>query len=642
MTAALKPDPKPGIVTSVMDKVEAFRAWRRHESLPPFECLDTEPRRAPDRYIEMAERILKVGWKCGSTLVSPLSPPLDWNGVPRSVSFHLHSWDPHAILLMAYSLSERREFLDTAFATAVDWIDKFENASPSSDPNDFAWYDMAVGLRVYRLGFLLDAGARLSNVSDETVDSLLRTFRRHLDVLSHNDFLTKHTNHGFYQALGQLAATWRYRSDPPISASYRQAVARTHQMLRQQFFDEGTHKEHSPGYHLATLATLKNVCGSGIVEDQTTAELIARIERAFAWFILPNGNIAAVGDTDPWTLSPDQNPAERFEDPRVRWALSEGGLGEPIPHGMKLFDEAGWFAVRKADTPGQPVRNDSYLLQCAGFHSRTHKHADHGTFIWYDRGQELLVDAGRYLYSEKTKPGSEAYKQGYWYSDPRRMYVESTRAHNCVEIDGQDYQRRGAKPFGSAFTSTGKTDGLFWSESEFRHFRFVRHIRRLFFSPGHFLIIFDGLSDTTKADHSFDQWFHFAPEFEVAESAADGFRMIHSITGSATTALPLLAGTAIGAKEHGAEDPCLQGWFSNAAGSLVPNWAIAMHAEGPAVTFATLLCLADNPAANLARSRVNASGSKGQLLWSDDRGKHALSFERQLLGTLAVKVSKQS
>ncbi len=619
----------------------AFRRWRRGEALPPFECLDTEPRRTPARFIALAERMLASGWRCGIHLVEPMRPPLNWNDVPRSLSFHLHSWDPHAILLMAYSLSARCEFLDAALAVTMDWLAQCGAAADAAEalaePGGFAWYDMAVGLRAYRLAYLLDAAARLDDVDDATVAALLDSFLVHLTVLAREDFLTAHTNHGFYQALGQLAATWRYRGDARFAPHYAQAQARTRQMLRQQFFDEGTHKEHSPGYHLATLATLKNVVGSGIVEDPETSTHIAAIENNFAWFVLPNGNIAAVGDTDPWVLAPSQEPAARFDDAQVRWALSGGALGEPVPHGLKVFPEAGWLAVRTAN--GGAIKDDSYLLQWAGFHSRTHKHADHGTFLWYDGGQELLVDAGRYLYSEKTAPGSDEYKRGYWYGDPRRMYVESTRAHNCVEIDGEDYQRRGAKPFGSALTAWGRAGSLFWSECSFRHLRSVRHVRRLFFAPGHFLLVFDWLACGAKTAHRFDQWFHLAPEFDLVPGR--GIRAVHTQSGLTLSLLPLLAETRVGAQERGVEGERIQGWFSDAAGSLVPNWAVAVHAEGPAATFATLAVLSGEAEANAARSRVNGSGRKGQFAWTDARGSHLLSFENPLLGALTANLESK-
>ena len=67
--------------------------------------------------------------------------------------------------------------------------------------------------------------------------------------------------------------------------------------------------------------------------------------------------------------------------------------------------------------PGWPDVADfdkaSYLAQQAGFHSRTHKQADDLSFIWYDRGTEILIDAGRYGYLGRTETGSDLWNQGF-------------------------------------------------------------------------------------------------------------------------------------------------------------------------------------------------------------------------------------
>ncbi|MBV8889699.1 MAG: heparinase II/III family protein [Alphaproteobacteria bacterium] len=633
--------------------VAGFRVWRQSLPLLPFECLDTAPRQSAERYQRLAERILSSGWRCGSHLVEDLSAPIAWQGGPRSVSFHLHSWDPHAILLMAYSLTGQWRFLAPCLSVALDWLDRGNDsrgaaeilAARGSDPQagggSFAWYDMAVGLRSYRLGYLLDAAARLDDVPDDIVARLLHSFRLHLEVLADEAFLVAHTNHGFYQALGQLAATWRYRDDAMIAGSYRQAMQRVRAMLDRQYFREGTHREHSPGYHLATLATIKNATSSGIVEDPDTSTLIAAAERALAWFVLPNGNIAAVGDTDPWTLDPADEPAQRFSDPLMRWALSQGRLGEPIPYGLKVFGEGGWLAVRAKPRATASCAEESYLLQWAGFHSRTHKHADHLSFLWFDAGEEVVVDAGRYFYSHRTEPDSPEYRQGYWYGDPHRMYVESTRAHNCVEIDGQDYQRRAVKPFGSALRRWGGADGVFWSECDVSHADAIRHARLLAFRPGHFLLVCDWLSGGSAQSHRFDQWFHLAPAFEV-EAAIDRFCAVDPHRGTRLSIIPALPGTRLLAPEKGVNEPRIQGWFSDRAGSLVPNWAVALRAEGPSAAFATLLVLGDEVAIDSAATQANPSGRKGRIGWRDERGVHRLSFERPRLGMGWVNFETQA
>lgn len=631
--------------TEVTADVTRFRSWRRAQPLAAFECLDTEPRRAARRYVDRADKIMAGGWRCGDYLVEPLGPQLPWDEVPRSISFHLHSWDPFATLLMAHSGSNDPKYLECALAITLDWLDrcaKTDDAATALTMREgFAWYDMAVGLRSYRLGYLLDALAREDWADDAVVDRLLRSHLQHLEVLSDEKFLAAHTNHGFYQAWGQLAATWRYRAADRVRPFYDQAILRLRQMLRQQFFDEGIHREHSPGYHLATLSTTLNGFRSGIVEDTQSSELIRAAEAALGWFFLPNGNIATFGDTDPWVLTPQKAGDSGFEDPNTRWALSGGAEGSPPAQPFVAFPESGWFVVRSRSSDPAIVTEDSYLAQFAGFHSRTHKHADHGGFIWYDRGQEILVDTGRYFYSQRTEPGSEAYVAGFWYGDPKRMYAESTRAHNCVEIDGRDYPRKGVRPFGSALTNSGAADGLYWSECTFLHFRTIRHARFLVFRPRHFLLVYDWLACKAGQPHHFQQWLHFAPSFDL-DMRADGAsaRATDRDTALAATVLPLLPGCAFAEPQRGSETPRIQGWMSDKANSIVPNWAVSVSAEGTAASLATLVVLSGDARTDRASNTITPSGRSGRLIWHDDFGAHRLHFSRPSEGTVAVRLDR--
>jgi hypothetical protein len=46
------------------------------------------------------------------------------------------------------------------------------------------------------------------------------------------------------------------------------------------------------------------------------------------------------------------------------------------------------------------------------------------------------------------------------YSDPNRIYVETTRAHNTVEIDGLSHPRRNVQPYGSGLVGWGEQGEL--------------------------------------------------------------------------------------------------------------------------------------------------------------------------------------
>src|SRR6478609_370100 len=237
-------------------------------------------------------------------------------------------------------------------------------------------------------------------------------------------------------------------------------------------------------------------------------------------------------------------------------------FAQPASEPMKVFPKSGYFVVRgKANPPSEHV-SAGYLAQIAAFHSRTHKHADDLSFIWYDRGAQLLVDAGRYGYFGKAEQGSELWKDGFWYADPNRVYCESTRAHNAVEIDGRNYGRKGVKPYGSALSRTGSLrDEIFFSECEAKHFKSIRHVRVLLYRPSEWLVVCDWLHDNVEAEHDYRQWFHFAPELSVRQVGeqyvAQGARPKEPLRVAS-----LLVGPTGGKLQLAQETPQLQGFWS--------------------------------------------------------------------------------
>jgi hypothetical protein len=233
----------------------------------------------------------------------------------------------------------------------------------------------------------------------------------------------------------------------------------------------------------------------------------------------------------------------------------------------------------------------------AAFHSRTHKHADDLSFVWYDHRSQILVDPGRFGYLDPTAADSDLGKKGFYYAHPNRVYVEETRAHNAVEIDGQSYQRRGVKPYGSAIRRTGEQQGVFFAEAHAEHltldrsFR-IQHTRLVLLRAREWLIVCDRLWDPRNRPHDFRQWFQFAPHLNVEAddlgwtvTGQDGWRL---------WGLPLLDGT----RSHvmkGETEPKLQGWISYKDNELEPTPSVCVSGSGTAVTLATLFCFSDVP-----------------------------------------------
>ncbi len=644
-----------GVSVDTVDDIRRFREAVAKRELLIYDELDTSPKHIALNFANELDDMLAKGWMRHGQHVPSLKPPLPWNdeGYGRSFRFHMHAWEPTTFLLMGSCLvddkEKRRKYFKASFDIAKSWIELFQLPVLDKGPDyaiseentkeqGFAWYDMAVGQRIYRLAFILDVISRDEEYSDEIVELFYRSLIFHHDVLSIDDFFKVETNHGLYQALGQLAAANRFMDvSEKFGKYYGLANERLNSLLNRHFSESDVHLEHSPGYHYMIMGTLVGATQNGLIRDKHVLDRIRRLEEAFSWMIQPDHGLLTFGDSDPRSMYRGERLASRFSHPALRYIISGGTMGERPESGVKFYPDAGYAFARVYAPDVEPeFRNASYLAQHAGFHSRTHKHADHFTFVWHDRQRDILVDPGRYAYAGRTNPRSKLAKEGFWYSDPKRIYVESTRAHNCVEIDNTSYPRgrHMAKPFGSALKYAGEQDGIVVTECETKHFGHVRHWRGLVMVPGHFLLVLDWLYDRRQqiGRHDYRQWFKFHPDWQV-EKDGDVIRAFapedENRPALSLSAGSLLPGPHLSEIFRGQKKPQLQGWYSDKAYSLVPAASLNFALENTALAqFATLFTFGDVLEIDHAACRVNTTMRAGRFVWTDERGRHELRFDR--------------
>ncbi|MEI9927932.1 MAG: heparinase II/III family protein [Sphingomonas sp.] len=511
---------------------------------------------------------------------------------------------------------------------ALDWIDQVQDhvsdlpaaeilALPADDKEAFAWYDMAVGQRSYRLAYLTDLAGRDPGISDETFGRMLDSVYFHARLLIEPSFFRAHSNHGLYQALGLAATTRRFAWLAGMRGYAKIAERQLQQIIESQFFDEGTHREHTPAYHHMVLGSLVNASRGGLLSTRTRADL-RKAETALSWMVMPDGALAPFGDGDPAPLGSTAG----YENDGFVHLLTKGSKGPPPHRGVRHYPESGYGFARTYDPATQGCADASYLAQMSAFHSRVHKHADHMTFVWSEGQLPILTDPGRFGYEGRTKKGDGLWEQGFWYADPRRVYIESTRAHNAVEIDGRSYRRARNDAFGPALRQAEQQGPLvvFHSDAAYANAR-VRQRRTLILWPGKFLLCLDAMFG--KRDHEYRQWFLLAPQWHAA--AADGV-VSATADGATLCVTELLGGAELSPVFTGAEDP-MQGWFSPSARELVPSPSFHYRRDGKIAIFASLFSL-EGEAEVLPATRVNAGLSRGVFAWRSAGGERVVRYER--------------
>ena len=609
---------------------------RRHE-LTPYGLGGLLARGDPDS-------IMSDGWPAKQQPPYPLETPIDWSHLrttDRSWNYQLNAWRPLQAVLKRHSNTLQTTYLSFALTVAEDWVRQhpYSDGESHTSGEDFSWYDMAVGRRIPQLAYILDAACRDRSIETSRLKPLWHSLLGHFDYLLDDRNIVFRNNHGFYQAVGQFFAAIRVSHFEPISVFQAQSIDRIIRMIDRHFSSEGVHLEHSPEYHYSLTGVISTLAQA---EFPALQMRLKQMNDALAWMILPNRRLLNIGDSNRVDFGKYRN--SQGDSVLLEYAITAGASGQATANSLAVFPEAGLAVIRSNWAGGEDFRRAAYLAQTAAFHSRVHKQADDLSFVWYDRSNDILIDAGAYGYLGRTKRGSDLWKQGFWYSDPKRIYVESTRAHNTVEIDGRSFDRKGSKPYGSAIERWGETeDGLFFIETHARQFRTMRHARLLVLVPHQWLLVFDWVWDNLKEDHDYRQWFHFAPHLTV-EPSGQMLRVTGDELDTELTVLSLLPSPSVSEPVRGQEEPTLLGWWSEKGGQFDPVTSVNFHiGDAPSAVFATLFAFSEGRVcSDHDYQRVSTSGRNARFRWRTGEGMHTLSFARPAEGDVAIDYSMQA
>lgn len=490
-------------------------------------------------------RLMNRGWAIGEAPPVPAAIPIDWGQagtLDRSWGFHLLALDLIDPLLIEHATRGALEPLILAKDIALDWWLWTNRTDFDADLN---WYDMAVGLRAWRISYIAEAIGSHGIADGEQIAQLTACLQKHENWLLPDENFTAASNHGFFQAAGLLALS--ALSDNVEPDTRRIATDRLRMVLETHFTKEGIHKEHSPDYHYFLLIGFRALMSRGLLDDPWSRKRLEAVTEALSWFVKPDGKLAGLGDSDSRSAPED--------------------VGLPPPQtGLRIFWEGG-YAVARRGTGGQ----GSYLAQTLCYHSPSHKQVDDLSVIWTAKGRDVLIDAGRFRYGPRLPTSDTQRRKGYRYSDPRRIYCESSRGHNGLEIAGAKDAREGA-PYGSALLAAQEVEGVFAILGQTPRQPFT-HTRLIIGDGDNFLILLDGVGGGAYPP-SIRQRLLFEPEWQV-RNADDGLRL----EGDRPLLIQPLKGGRLRGVWRGQETPVLEGWRSPKANIFEPAPSAAFGAR---------------------------------------------------------------
>jgi len=287
------------------------------------------------------------------------------------------------------------------------------------------------------------------------------------------------------------------------------AMEAFYQNLLADVRPDGVHREHSTHYHMMVLRSYLGAYenarrfGLGFPPDYKD-----RLERACEFAMhchRPDGGIPTLSDSDSGSYTDLlQLAASLLSRPDFLYAATAGSQGIPPQKRYVSFPDAGYYIQRSGWGNGKtPFAQEGFLIfDCGPLGDGGHGHYDMLNVEIAAGGKPLLIDPGRYTYSE--------------HPPNFRRWFKGTAAHNTVCVDGQDQvaYRRGKpkKPLPVArLIERWSAPGFdFLCGTVHSPCYEVVHTRRIFCIADEYWIICDSLSG--ERPHRFDLRFHLSPE----------------------------------------------------------------------------------------------------------------------------------
>lgn len=310
--------------------------------------------------------------------------------------------------------------------------------------------------------------------------------------------------------------------------------------MQDDLLSDGVQRELSPDYHHTVLKNYLKIREIALLNQiPLPIECDRLIKKALAFSLYahkPDGFLPAISDGDSNSYRSLLEKAYRYyPDENLRYVFSQGKEGIAPPHRSKGFRESGYYILR-SDWNAQPYKEAFYLFfDCAPLGDGSHGHYDLLNFEMAAYGHTLIVDPGRYTYSEKSDDGIN------W----RRIF-KGTAYHNTITVDGKDQMpyRKGAplvpgpKPVLKSFETAVGFDYIAGAviSNEYP----VIHERHLFFLHAEYWIVIDRLK--AEGSHDYSLRFHLHPRAQHQTKIQEDTRMTCVTSPNFILAQPFMEG----------------------------------------------------------------------------------------------------
>ena len=428
----------------------------------------------------------------------PFWPQIEDQSLHPTVRFYLHSLNWIDFIVDRAAESPQAEWSEevaagSEFAWAVAWNWWEMNlVSPEWHGDEYVWGGHAVAIRAASLSALSEIFPKEEWLHD-AIEYHGKWLREHFDG---------YWNHGLSQALALLVVGDRLSDESMLAIGAERAKA----CLEVMIDEEGAINEQAPEYanYIERLrqTTVQAFELFGAPGGDALRAKQKPLEEFIAHSITPGGTFVEVGDSMP------RRP-EFVRGGAVEFALSNGATGTEIPR-VKVYN-AGYVFGRSGFGQRRAHQLESYYSLRFGPARAIHGHFDHLSLTFWDRGRNIIVDAGH--------PG--------YVAGAMRDYARSREAHNVLTVRGKEHTPETAsrlveyqiEPTWSAFDFEDTAwEGLNWKRSAC-------------FADCGPLVVADSLQPSTSVEYAEQRW-NVAPEFEYVGSKYETVRFRSTVDGT--------------------------------------------------------------------------------------------------------------
>lgn len=463
---------------------------------------------------------------------------MDWNAQRNDDEewcFMLNRMDYLDYLILAALLSHETKYAEKAKFYILNWISAHPEikAEPSTRTLD-------TGIRVMNWFEALPYLAFLGCLSDGERSEIERSMLAQLAYLKAS-YLPKYktSNWGSIQTCAIVSILPFLVEDYENDALYLWAKNEMELQFSIQVYPDGMHWEQSTMYHIEVLNYgMKALYYMGLRKETSTIhEPVYRLAASLLYQLTPSGGIETFGDSDR-VCARDvfTRAAVVFEDSNFRFAGTKtcdlesayvlGGSGAAHYNAMPAtqpellyYDgtDSGMYVIRSSwDSDA------SFTMFTNGSLGSGHGHSDNLHVSLSHKGQEILIDSGRYTYRE---------------DHALRTQLKGMQAHNGVIIDGHEYclpsDSWGYADFGLPLKNYVRhADNVHYLEGYMvGHAPLQLWMRKvIFIAPSIWMIVDDIKADGTHEAHT---RFHFDPSLTLGTQGAQ-----LTIEGTALTMTP--------------------------------------------------------------------------------------------------------